>query len=464
MPDLEGAVERSITQRRLLRPRETVLVAVSGGADSCVLLHLLHRLAKQNRWELHVIHFNHRLRGPESDGDEAMVGELARRLDLPFHTGIGDVRKCQREKGLSPEMAARELRHAFFARTAQSLGAAVVALGHHADDQLELFWIRLLRGSGGSGLSGMNWESPSPADPAVRLIRPLLGCTREAIEAFAANHQIAFRQDRTNVSGDILRNRIRHHLIPLLKSEYQPRLAQVIGRTIDIVQAETAVVEQHLRDWIASSPRRPFNSLPAALQRRWIQCQAWQAGIALDFRQTESLRLRPGCPLPWHGQWILRRDESGTLHRDLASPTANPWLPEELDLDLVGGKGTLQLHGLSVQWHRQFPSGHWRRPPRQPGREIFDADKLGGRIRLRHWRPGDRFQPIGMKRPVKLQDIFTNQKIPRRSRYELVVGTTASGQLFWVEGLRIGEHFKLDKGTKVLLKWEWYREESGTGG
>src|SRR5208337_2330462 len=150
----------------------------SGGVDSMVLLHALHRLAKQHGWQLTVAHFNHRLRGRASDADENLVRRTAAAMKLAVVAGRADVKAFARKSKLSIEMAARKLRHEFLAREARKRKIRIVALAHHADDQVELFFLRLLRGTGGEGLAGMKWRSPLSADPRLTLVRPLLDVTK----------------------------------------------------------------------------------------------------------------------------------------------------------------------------------------------------------------------------------------------------------------------------------------------
>src|SRR5207247_1622394 len=155
-----------------------------------------------------------------SDADERLVERTARRLGVPFATGRGDVKAYAKAHGLSIEMAARTLRHEFLARTALEKNIRTVALAHHADDQVELFFVRLLRGSGVEGLAGMKWTAPSPSQPKVKLVRPLLGCSRAQIESFARQAKIDFREDQTNRSLDFFRNRVRRELLPMLREKY----------------------------------------------------------------------------------------------------------------------------------------------------------------------------------------------------------------------------------------------------
>ncbi|HVV73787.1 MAG TPA: tRNA lysidine(34) synthetase TilS, partial [Verrucomicrobiae bacterium] len=234
MTELGNEIERCIRTRKLLSDGQSILVAVSGGLDSMVLLRLLADLSAPHRWKLTVAHFNHGLRGRQSDADERLVVRTASRFGLPLRTDRGDVRAFARTRKVSLEMGARHLRHSFLALAARESGAGVIALAHHADDQLELFFLRLLRGTGSDGLRAMGWISHSPADPSVKLIRPLLGHTKAALHEFARLQKVKFREDATNASLDFQRNRIRHELLPLLRRKYQPALQAVIARIVDI--------------------------------------------------------------------------------------------------------------------------------------------------------------------------------------------------------------------------------------
>ena len=167
-------VEENIQRRQLLKRGQKILVAVSGGMDSLALLGVLLALAKKWRWKITVAHFNHQLRGRASEADEKLVRQTAATLNLPIVVERADVKRFAAQSKLSIEMAARKLRHEFFSRVAKQQKISVVALAHHADDQVELFFLRLLRGAGGEGLAGMKWSAPSPADKQIRLVLSLI--------------------------------------------------------------------------------------------------------------------------------------------------------------------------------------------------------------------------------------------------------------------------------------------------
>ncbi len=433
------------------------MVAVSGGLDSMTLLHALHQLSSRHRWKLTVAHFNHRLRGRSSDADEKLVRRMAARLKLPVVVGGAEVKAFASESGLSVEMAARKLRHEFLARAARERKIRVVALAHHADDQVELFFLRLLRGAGGEGLAGMKWCSPSPVDSGILLIRPLLDSTREELSRFARAGKIPFREDATNRRFEMPRNRVRNELLPLLRRRYQPALTNIVLRLMEITGAEAELVGREADRWLKA--RRPgFGDLAVALQRRVLQRQLLKLGVPADFDLVEQLRKSARTQISVGARRVVLRDAEGTVV--LRPEPSTGFNVRETVLKLTGRGGNTEFGGVRLDWRLETVAGLVR-PPAQTDYEFFDADRVGGKITLRHWRPGDRFQPIGMDRAVKLQDLFTNRKIPRARRRELAVAVAEDGEIFWVEQMRLGEQCKLTPQTRRRLIWRWRRSGSG---
>ena len=466
MSELLRRLEHNIRQRGLFREGQPLLIAVSGGVDSMVLLRALHQLSTNRGWRLTVAHLNHRLRGRSSNADEALVRRTAQTLKVPVIVERTDVRQFARARKLSIEMAARELRHDFLARAAARFKIRSIALAHHADDQLELFFLRLLRGSGGDGLSGMKWRNPSPKNPAIHLVRPLLDQPKSSLLKYAAEKKIRFREDASNASLDIQRNRIRHELLPLLRRKYLPHLHKTILRVMDIVGAETELVSTAANSWLEkpAAKRLSFEKLPVAVQRRCLQFQLREHGIAPTYDLVEELRLASDQPVniaaasppgTRNGKAAsVVRDSAGRLYlRQIEVSPRFQSGSRELDL---GQAGETLFDGVRIRWRisSRQPSGARKNAP---GREVFDADSVGSRVLLRHWQPGDRFQPIGRASSVKLQDFFTNEKVPRARRHQLIVAVSNNGEVFWVEGLRISERFKLAKATIRRLQWRWKR-------
>ena len=443
-------VESEIQDRRLFSSGQKILAAVSGGADSMVLLFVLNALAKKHHWKISVAHFNHRLRGRASDADEKLVRRTAAALKLPMAVERADVKAFAKKSKLSVEMAARKLRHEFFARTAREQNISAVALAHHADDQVELFFLRVLRGAGGEGLAGMKWRSPSPAEKKIPLVRPLLGFAKAEILAFARGNKIPFRDDATNFENNFLRSRIRNGLLPLLKKKYQPGLAKTVLRLMEITGAEAEFAGAEAQRWLAQ-PKVAFEKLPVAVQRKVLQRQLAELGAVADFELVEQLRASAGKFVSVSSGLSVARDATGKIR--LQEQLEKKFDAAELKVKLQGRAGQVVFGGRQFRWQIRLQK-KFALPNKTDGREFFDADKIGGEIILRHWRAGDRFQPIGLPSPVKLQDLFVNAKIPAARRRSLVLAATAGGEIFWVEGLRIGGRFKLLPGTKRKLVLE----------
>jgi tRNA(Ile)-lysidine synthase len=223
---------------------------------------------------------------------------------------------------------------------------------------------------------------------------------------------------------------------------------------MDIIGSEGAYVAETARAWLDRKRPAPFDELPAAVQRRVVRLQLFARGLPAEFDTVELLRLGEG-PVSLGTLFWVSRDAAGELHvREGAGPEFEQ---DRVMLELGGTGGKTEFAGVEISWRQQ--RRHGDRLPKQPTSDVeyFDADRVGRRICLRHWRPGDRFQPIGMAGSAKLQDLFINGKVPRAQRHELVVATASDGRLFWVEGLRIAEGFKLRSDTTRRLRWEWRR-------
>jgi len=278
---IEERVKQFILKHRLVKAGQTILVAVSGGADSVCLLQVLYSLRDELKISLQAAHLNHQLRGSESDRDAAFVKDLAERLGLPVTIRDGAVLEYQAEKGLTLEEATREVRYAFLAETAAACGAAAVAAGHTQNDQVETILLHLLRGSGTEGLEGLRPSHNLLINGrSLTVIRPLLTIARPEIEACCRANYLAYCQDSSNLSPAILRNRVRHELIPLLNT-YNQDAAGALLRMSRIAADEAAFMESEVtRLWEQTTSRQgsnilidkqAFNCLPAALQRRIIR-------------------------------------------------------------------------------------------------------------------------------------------------------------------------------------------------
>jgi tRNA(Ile)-lysidine synthase len=444
--NLEQLIEKEIFDRALLRGSKRVVMAVSGGLDSMVLLRVLSALAPKYDWKLVVAHYNHRLREGACDLDQTFVQTEARRLGLEFVTGSGDVRAWAAESGKSLEMAARDLRHRFLVEAARETGADRIALAHHASDQAELFLLRLLRGTQGEGLGGMKWENQSPADSAMWLVRPLLGSSRGEIEAYAISEKVEYRQDASNSDTRIPRNRVRHELLPLLRS-IEPEIEERLVRSAEALAAQSDAMKVCARAWLASH-KEDFDSLPAALQRTILHDQLIAANVEPTYQLIENLRRHDQQKFPVTPGRTVIRERTGRLR--LSEVASHVYSRDEVAVSLRD-PGSVRFSDIICSWSLV------RRPAidRLQNVEMFDAGRVGESAILRHWRPGDRFQPIGFRSSAKLQDLFTSAKVNATAKRARTLAATGDGTIFWVEGLRMSELFKVTPATEVGLRWSW---------
>jgi tRNA(Ile)-lysidine synthase len=414
MERMFAKIQRAIAQRGLFTPRDKILVAVSGGPDS---VSLLDALAELHPNRLRIVHLNHRLRGKASDADEKFVRQLAKTYKIPVTVGRRDVKTLAKRRKMSIEEAARQARHEFFHRVARQTGVKIVALAHTADDQAETFLLRLLRGAGLRGLSAMDWKKKFGA---VTIVRPMLGVWRGEVERYIRERGLEFRIDRSNLSKQFARNRVRHELLPLLESKFNPRIREVLWRTAEIVREDDKCLTEIARGHIARKmPMRRFLKLPKALQRRVLR--EW-LGTA-EFRGVEELLRKMRAPRPKRVRALQK-------------------MPTRFEMELVAHRGR------STKFC-----------------EFFDADALGAQISVRFWRAGDRFAPLGMRDGTKkLQDFFTDLKIPREVRAKIPLVCAENGEIAWVVGYRIGEKFKITPQTKRIARIRALASKAGVRG
>ena len=425
-------------------PRHLV-VAVSGGLDSMVLLHSLARLRRKFPWQLTVAHCHHGLRGTDADGDADWVRAQSAALGLPCIVEEVSVRAAAEASRESLEMAARRLRHAFLARSALSVGSAdsmEVVLAHHAQDQAELILLRLLRGAGSEGLAGMKERSPSPADRRVSLLRPFLGFDRGTLEAFARSQGIGHREDASNRDLSIPRNRIRHQLIPDWMAHHSPALPRVLARIADIAAHESDYLREQAQRWRDSLHPEAWASLHVALQRAILRMELIEHGRNAEFETVERLRrTRCGAALE-----ALSVDPAVALRAP-----ANP-------LNRAGPSETVAVAFRGVRGQRVLPEGslfRWKRLKRPlpfgQGWEQLDATTVPETAALRHRRPGDRFQRLGQSNAARLQNLFINQHVAAAERDQRWVLDLGDGSLAWVEGFSAGERHRLTPSTAEIL-------------
>lgn len=280
----------------------TVVVGVSGGADSVALLHALTRIRQPGPGRLHVAHFHHRVRGKAADQDAAFVQELSARLGLTCHAGYAATR-CGAPEEKASELTLRRQRYHFFRQTAHQLGARYVVVAHTADDQAETVLHRILRGTGVGGLAGI--PRVRPLSPAVTLLRPALGITRQELRAYLTRRGELFREDASNADIRYTRNRIRKQLLPRLARDFNPQVTEALTRLASQAAESRAVIESIARDLLDRSlrcaesrrvqlDRATLRAAPLYLVRESLlllwRDQDWPAGAMSAGHWTELAR------------------------------------------------------------------------------------------------------------------------------------------------------------------------------
>lgn len=466
------------TSRRhgLLKKGDRVLIGVSGGPDSIALLHVLHQAAP--RWDLHlaVAHLNHGLRGDASDRDEDFVAERARELNLQCFSKKITSDQMKAAAGQGPEAASRRLRYRFFARTAQQESFDLVALGHQADDNAEQVLMGLVRGSGPSGLSGIPAKRrENQKTYAFTIVRPLLEIRRSEILTYLDRIGASYMVDATNTDQRFLRNRIRHHLMPLLEREFNPDIVGGLNRLAGILQSEkdwlSGIIDQALHHRIANASdghleimTSGFETIHTALQRRLLRAAIRTAKGDMErisHRHIESLRTlllsgrrRARLDFPdrlqvhMDGQRLTFVLDAGTGGRTIDNQDT------AINFEYrVNGPTTLRI--AETGWRLRISLLECTDNHDATGQltAVFDMRKTGFPLIVRNFRPGDRFRPSGMTGHQKLKKFFIDHKIPKteRLKYPLLI---SNGQIIWIAGLRTAATGLPDPTTRQCLKAE----------
>ena len=468
----EQKVLRFIKQHRLVTAGEKLVVAVSGGPDSVCLLHILVKLQKELNVELHVAHLNHQLRGAESEADAAYVADLARRLGVPATVASRDVMAFQSRHRLSPEEAAREVRYSFLAQVAADIGAARVAVGHTADDHVETILMHLIRGSGTRGLRGLRpvsrWQS---SDHSLIIVRPLLELSREETTAYCRRHRLHPRTDTSNLSTEPFRNRIRHHLLPELR-KYNPQVAEALLRTARIATDDLDFIDAgvaRLRDGVVHQEggaviidKAGFATLPSALKRHLLRAamesllgnlKDIEAGHIEDIIAALDKPAGKVIGLPDGMSFAIEYDRY-VLSPDPASLCPFPPLEADTELNIPGHTG---ISGWDIEAAVISPTA----AKDEGGKSgeftaCFDYDETGKRLTVRRRRPGDRFQPLGMKQPKKLNAFMIDTRIPQSWRRRIPI-VCSPEEILWVVGYRIDERARVTVKTKKVLSLKFTR-------
>jgi tRNA(Ile)-lysidine synthase len=427
----------NIRRERLLHAGNRVGVAVSGGADSVALLRIMLELRPELGLVLAVVHFNHQLRGEESDADEQFVTQLAHQHKLALFAGTGDVAAHARSHHLSTEAAARQLRYEYFRQLFDENKLNRIATGHTLDDQAETVLLRIVRGAGTRGLAGIYPRLSFDAS-AFSIIRPLLKTRRKFLEDYLKEISQDWREDSSNRDLRHARNRVRHGIVPRLERTLNPAVRETLAETADIARAE----EEYWRVEVARALPDVWHTerltlkpaelatLPLALRRRVVRAAAESLGLNLEFRHVEE---------------ILELDQRGP--RSAMLPEG--WLLSVINLglqfappSLIATANSDYAHKLAIPGTTHVPeAGVCFEVARVPGSamagynpdHMLDPALLRQELTVRNWRAGDRYWPAHSKAPRKIKELLQERKLAgtERKLWPVVV----SGQeIVWVRG------------------------------
>jgi tRNA(Ile)-lysidine synthase len=450
---------KTIRKQGLIKAGDRVAAAVSGGADSVALLLLLLDLRAELGIVLSVAHVNHKLRGEESDADERLVGDLAQQHGLELHSTAAPLRAG--DSGV--EAAARELRYGFFRQLARENRASKIATAHTLDDQAETVLLRMLRGTGIRGLSGIHprlilveLENAPPARALGEVVRPLLTFRRAELQDFLGQTGQTWREDSSNRDPSFLRNRVRHILLPVLNENFGTSAIHNLADLAEIARAEDEhwkVGHPEIRVQADSVEIASQLSLPLASQRRlirsWLETQAPEAGVS--FRLIDEIldlaRSAAGKALQLPSGYSVRRTQEH-LRLELGGDRS---VQDDYEYALpIPGEVEVPELGTRIQAAVVDP----RTVPETEQDFLLDPSRLRQALKIRNWRPGDRFWPAHTKEAKKVKDLLNDRHIagPEKKRWPVIV---AGPDLVWVKGFPVPANLRPPAESRRAL---WIKE------
>ena len=454
-------VKEYILNKNLINENEKILIAFSGGADSLALLLMLHTLKEELHIELGACHVNHMLRGKDAEEDEIFCSEVARKLCIPFYSMKKDVSGYAKKKGLSIEVAGRELRYAFFKDIMVNHRYEKCATAHHLDDQVETVLLNLMRGSGLNGLTGM---SPKREE----YIKPILFLKKEELLAYLKEHSMEPREDDSNMESIYQRNKVRNKLIPYIRENFNEDFPETIWRMTDLLREDLdfiheqvekvkseyvenrkdnrivirkeafhqhkAVVSRLLFDAI-ESVKGNITDIEEVHIRDMIALQKNETGKSIDIKDAVVARND-------YGNLIIERKKTDTEREE-------NMLHEELKIP-----GTYVVDGKTIR----FRYVERDEIVKDKKLRFFNGDVIEETVIVRNRQEGDRMRPFGMKGYRKLKNILIDKKISREDRDKLLVFQNRN-EIFYIGSMIISDDYKVKDNTVKILEIGIFEEE-----
>lgn len=417
-------------------PSAKLLVAVSGGVDSMVLLHLSQACG----WDLQVVHCNFNLRGLESDGDQKFVEGYCASNQIICHVKSFDTLAYAASNKVSIQIAARELRYDWFDELLDQTGRDYLMTAHHLDDVMETFLINLSRGTGLKGLTGIPERNH-------KWVRPLLVFSRQDIETYAVKHHIQWREDRTNAETKYVRNKIRKQILPILR-EINPQFSDTFEKTIshlkDSQQLAQDALDHSFQEIATQTEKECYFSISKLKELSNFQpyLQAWLQPYGFkSWNDVYALVIASSGKKVYGMGYVLLRDRKHLI----LTPISNLEVSQDSyvieDYEVVGLPIDLKLERITTE--PDFEE--------TPHQIYVDADCLQFPLELRRWKQADYFYPLGLKGKKKLSKFFKDEKLSQIEKENMWV-LTSNHQIVWLVGKRLDDRFKLTNKTTNILK------------
>ena len=431
-------VEKYITDNQLLKSDEKVIVGVSGGADSMALLHMLVTLG----YKCIVAHCNFRLRAEESDRDESFVYSYCSKNSLECNFVSFDTYAYMKEKGISLEMAARELRYNWFEKISENSDIGKIAIAHHLDDSVETFLINLLRGSGIKGLTGIQPQNG-------KIIRPLLCLTQSEVLEYLTAASLTFVEDSTNTEDVYLRNKIRLNIIPQLK-EINPSINHTINQTCTYLQKAETVYRKHIDNVISNVFKNNAIDIQSLINSEIADMVLFEILYPYGFNSSsikDILESANGISgkIFYSGRYQLVKDRTAFILKK-RSDNAEEYFYIAENIKLIDVPVKLIIEGQRNEESMQEIKSR--------SKAFVDKDLLTFPLHLRKWKQGDRFIPFGMKGSKKLSDYFSDRKFNLFDKQNTWLLCNADDKIIWVVGERADNRFRITEATQCVLKIE----------
>lgn len=458
------AVMDNIESHRLFEEGENVLIGVSGGHDSVVLLHVLKEIAKYKKYKLHIAHVNHGVRGEEADEDEEYVRKLAEVYGLPFYVKKADMNRYAKERNLSSEEAGREIRYSFFREILKTeLKTGKIAVAHNKNDQAETVIMRVMRGTGIDGLKGMDFVNGD-------VVRPLLDVTRSEIEKYCEDHGLEPRVDRTNFENIYSRNKVRLELIPYIEDNFNSKITDALCRMSELARRDSDFLHRLAeREYGTTLVREKndavtldndkFKALDPAIRYRVARIAVLKLTGDIEGLEEKHLRiLTEFSDMSKTGKSIdlLKGIKVKMTYGELSIEKSEKRSVIRYNYKVEVGE-SLKLKELGATLNSEVVEiGSFEGEAKETYSSCFDYDQISGDIFIRNRLPGDKVKFLGMNGRKKLKDYFIDEKVPQDER-ELTPLIEIDGEIAWIVGYRSTEKARVTANTKRVLVLEYLK-------